>query len=175
MKKIASVAAISAITLSMVCLAQAAEQTPQKLEVTPQTKKLEVRHSQIGYRSTLLFYTFAEQKTVLKLLIGNRDKTFPVTAEIYVFDAEVTPRGISKWLNNQHSDGIYPEVPEPAKVVKLPKKNAAVKTHKLINQSELPFGAYDNYAVTFEVAGYKGDGIELSGFKGETKVHVKAK
>ena len=45
-----------------------------------QVKKLAVTSSQIGYRNTLLFYTFNDQKTVLKVLIDNKNKDFPVEA-----------------------------------------------------------------------------------------------
>ena len=40
------------------------------LEVTKSTPKAEVRNSQIGYRDTLLFYTFTDQKAVLMLQLG---------------------------------------------------------------------------------------------------------
>ena len=44
-------------------------------------QKLEVRHSMIGLRNTLLFYTFKDQQAILTLSIGNTDVTFPVTGK----------------------------------------------------------------------------------------------
>jgi len=154
----------------------AAEEAPRLLEVNKQTQKLEVRHSQIGYRSTLLFYTFPEQKSVLKLEIGNRDKTFPVTATVYLFAGDVTAKGLKKWLNNQHSDGLYPDVPEPASVLKIPAKVCAVTSHKASGVSKQPFGVYENFDVKFAVIDYAGDKhFKLQGFNGATKVHVKTR
>jgi hypothetical protein len=159
---------------SLACAEGAGEKT-KVLQVTKLTKNLEVRQSQIGFRSTLLFYTFKEQKTVLKLQFGNRDKTFPVTGTVYVFADSVTEEGIKKWLNNQHSDGLFPDVPKPVSH-KLPAKVCKVTSHKMTGQTKQRFGEYDNYDVTFEVKDYAGKtGIKLKGFKGATKVHVKTK
>jgi hypothetical protein len=146
----------------------------KSLEVKTTTARLEVRHSQIGYRSTLLFYTFAEQQTVLRLQFGNQDKTFPVTGVVYVFDKTVTAEGIKKWLNNQHSDGLFPDVPQPNATIKIPAKVCTVTSNKLLDNTKQRFGEFANYAVTFEVKDYTDKTtIKLKGFKGETKVHVK--
>lgn len=158
------------------CVEGAQDKSPTILKVEKNTPKLEVRRSQIGYRSTLLFYTFKNRKAVLKLQFGNRDKTFPVTGTIYVFAKNVTENGIKKWLNNQHSDGLYPDVPRPERTLKIPAKLCKVTTHKLIDHTKLPFGEYDNYAVTFSVNDYAdAKNLTLKGFKGATKVHVKTK
>jgi len=36
-----------------------------------------------------------------------------MTATVYIFDDSVTEDGLKKWLNNQHSDGLFVDVPEP--------------------------------------------------------------
>jgi hypothetical protein len=168
------------LTLCIACLTFGAEEAPRKapkvLEINKLTQKLEVRHSQIGYRNTLLFFTFNEQKTVLKLQIGNRDKTFPMTATVYIFDDSVTKDGLKKWLNNQHSDGLFPDVPRPISTLKIPATVCKVTSHKLVDNTKQPFGEYANYAVTFEVKDYADMmNIKLKRFTGETKVHVKTK
>ncbi len=176
MKKLAAALtcfASIAVCFALLAPANAAEEAPKSLEVTKKTKKLEVRHGQIGFRSTMLFYTFADQKAVLKVHIGNRDKTFPVTVTAYVFDKDVTADGIGKWLNNQHSDGLFPEVPEPIKTIKLPAKSGKVTAHKLTGETEQFNNIWDNYDVTVEVKTYAGEGVKINGFKAETKVHVK--
>lgn len=168
-------------TLLTVCIASLGlgaeeEKSPKVLKISKETKKLEVRQSQIGYRDTLLFYTFNEQKTVLKLRIGNKDKSFPVTAEFYIFEDSVTEEGIKKWLNNQHSDGLFPDVPEPIAKHKAPEEVCKVTSHKLIDHTKQQFGEYDNYAITFEVTDYTDmKNVKLKGFEGETKVHIKTK
>lgn len=146
------------------------------LEVGKTTEKQEIRDSQIGFRDTLLFYTFKEQKAVLKLQIDNKNKTFPIVGTIFVFADDVTEEGLAKWLNNQHSDGLFPEVPEPVATHKLPAESCKVVSHKLIDRSKEFFGEYDNYSVAFEVKDHAAKkGISLKGFSGTATVHIKTK
>lgn len=164
------------IALCSVLIGMAATTHALPLDVAgKQVQKKEVRHSMIGYRSTLLFYTFSEQKAVLRLQIGNTDNTFPVTAKIYSFDQAVTADGLKKWLNNQHSDALFGDAPRPASTHELPANVCAVTSHKLIDQSKQRNGTFDNYLVTLTVKNYKGNGLALTGFSVDTKVHVKAK
>ncbi len=182
LKRVALSALFSFCIVGLTCADEAPEKDPEVLEVNKQTQKLEVRHSMLGYRDTLLFYTFKEQKTVLKLQIDNRDKTFPMTATIYVFEDCVTEDGLKKWLNNQHSDGLFPEVPNPVSIQKVPEKVCKVTSQKLLDNTKERFGEYANYAVNFKVKDFEGKdkgkgnaSIKLKGFTGETKVHVKTK
>ncbi|MDH3583704.1 MAG: hypothetical protein OER86_05770 [Phycisphaerae bacterium] len=139
-------------------------------------QKLEVRHSQIGYRNTLIFYTFSEQRAVLKVSIGNKDKTFPVTGTVYIFPAKTTADGLKKWLNNQHSDGLFPEVPKPAGTYQIPPKSCSTVSHKFIDHTKHFFGEYDNYTVKFRISDVTEKGIfKLNTFTSQTKVHVKTK
>lgn len=140
------------------------------------TKKLEVRHSFIGFRDTVIFYTFEEQKAVLRVGIDNETTDFPVTATVYVFAEDVTADGLSKWLNNQHSDGLFPEVPKPVASYKIPEKSCSKVSHKLIDRSKQELGEHDNYAVKFRIEDVTEKGVfQLKAFTSETKVHVKTK
>lgn len=166
-------------TLFLVCFAGLVhaggtqEKSTEVLNVK-KAKKLEVRQSQIGFRSTLLFYTFSKEKAVVKFEIGNRTKTFPMKGTVYLFAKNVTEEGISKWLNNQHSDGLFPDVPEPVKMINIPEKFCKVTSFKLVDQTKLPFGTYDNFDVTFEIREFTDrNNVTVPGFTGETKVHIK--
>ena len=180
MKRTTRIAALATVllTASIVGLTIAevrAADTIRTLEVGADTPRLEVRYSQIGFRDTLLFYTFTEQNAVLKLQFGNKDKTFPVKGTLYFFADTTTEEGLKKWLNNQHSDGLFPDVPEPISLHKLPADICKVTSHKLIDRSKQAFGEYDNYAVIFKVIAYADmKSVKLKEFSGETKVHVKS-
>lgn len=161
---------------SLVCAEGKEDKSSKALEVTKSTPKLEVRESQIGYRDTLLFYTFADQNAVLKLQIGNKDKSFPMAGTIYIFADSVKEDDLKKWLNNQHSDGLFPDVPEPIGTHKIPDKTCNVTAHKMIDRSKQEFGEYDNYSVTFDVKDYADKkSVALKGFSDTAKVHVKTK
>jgi hypothetical protein len=146
------------------------------LEVTKSTPKVEVRDSQIGYRDTLLFYSFADRMAVLMLQIGNKDQSFPMAGTIHVFADSVKKEDLEKWINNQHSDALYPDVPEPKSTHKLPGESCKVTSRKVIDRSKQMFGEFDNYSVTFEVKDYSDNkGVALKGFSDTAKVYVKTK
>lgn len=167
------------LTFSLAGLVRAGDKddsSPTTLEVTKATRKVEVRASQIGFRDTLLFYTFTAQRAVLKLQIDNTDPSFPVAATVYIFGASVKEGDLEKWINNQHSDGLFPEVPEPVTTRKLPKNTCKVTSSKLIERSKQTFGEYDDYAVMFVVKEYSdSQGLALKGFSDASKVYVKTK
>lgn len=173
----ASLSSVFAILVANLVVAAEGENMPVKtLEVKNTTEKLEVTASQIGFRDTLIFYTFKDLKAVLKLQIDNKDKTFPMTGTVYLFAENVDGEGLSKWLNNQHSDGLYPEVPVPITTQKIPAGVCKVTSNKFIEPVKQPFGEYDSYAVTFAVA----DATDkktyaVKGFTGMTRVYVKTK
>jgi len=139
-----------------------------------QTEKLEVGSSLVGYRDTLVFYTFKKQKAVLRVLIDNKSKKFPVAAQLYVFEDSVSEDGLKKWLNNQHSDGLFPDVPEPVATHKIPADSCNLKSQKLIDHSKESFGEYDNYSVTFKISGVKEIGdFSIKDFTDKATVHLK--
>ena len=137
--------------------------------------KLEVWHSMIGFRNTLVFYTFDDQKAVVKLNIGNQDTKFPVKTTIYLFPENTTAKGIGKWLNNQHSDGLFPDVPRPEKMIEIDNK-ASVKNFKELEKKELRGKKFIAYEVNIEVDAFSDKtNVKLNSFKLTTKVHVPVK
>jgi hypothetical protein len=128
----------------------------------------------IGFRNTLIFYTFKDQKAVLRLVIDNKNRDFPISATIYAFADDVTKEGLKKWLNNQHSDGLFPDVPVPTATHPVPAGSCKAISHKLAGTSKAPNGEFEDYAVTYEVRDVPAiEGILLKDFTAEAKVRVK--
>ena len=105
---------------------------------SPKPDRVEIRHSMLGYRDTVVFYTFKEQRAVMVLNIGNSDETFPITASVYLFDKTTTEKGLKKWINNQHSDALFGDAPEPLATRKLPAGFCTVTSREQTGTSENP-------------------------------------
>ena len=142
-------------------------------------EKREVRHSMIGLRNTLIFYTFKDQQAVMVLLIDNKDETFPVTGKVHLFDESTTEEGLKKWINNQHSDGLFPDVPNPSSTTELPKDVLKVISHKKTGTSDNPGprpGVFNHFEVELEIGDHEVEGkFKLSTFKEKSTVSVPAK
>ncbi|MEE2990447.1 MAG: hypothetical protein VX715_07520 [Planctomycetota bacterium] len=139
-----------------------------------QVQKLEVSSSLGGFRNTLIFYTFQDQKAVLKIVIDNKSTKFPVAATLYTFAENVTEEGLKKWLNNQHSDGLFVDVPEPTANHKIAAGSCKTLSHKFIDQAKSPFGKYDNYSVAFQIRRVAKTGkFRVKDFTDKATVHLK--
>jgi hypothetical protein len=164
-------------TLALV--AHGAEPTGKAKLLDPadkEVKKLVVTQSQIGYRNTLVFYTFPEQQAVLRVSIDNKDTTFPLAATLYTFAADVSEDGLAKWLNNQHSDGLFADVPEPTATAEIPAKSLKLIAHKRAGQEKVFNGTFDKYMVEFQMSmAPELKGAQIEDFKDSVPVFVKAK
>lgn len=138
-------------------------------------EKNEIMHSMIGIRNTLLFYTWNDQKAAVRLIIDNNSTKFPVKGTVYLFDPSTTKEGLAKWLNNQHSDGLFIDAARPTKTVDLPEGSCTVSEHKLLDANkESRNGIFGEYEVTVTVKDLEEKGLfKLKGFKDKTTVFVK--
>jgi hypothetical protein len=138
-------------------------------------KRLEVSQSQIGFTSTKVFYTLADQRVVVVIDIDNGKKGFPVSGKVCQFAKDVTLEGMAKWVNNQHSDGLFPNVPEPTATVKLPADACQSLESKLLGQKTVNDTAYNEYRVEIKLAETKvNDQLRLQELKDAVKVYVVA-
>lgn len=137
-------------------------------------KKIEVTSSMIGFRDTLRFYVFEEAKAVLKVRIDNKDLKFPVSAQLYVFADDIDAEGLAKWVNNQHSDGLFADAPEAKATHEIPAASCAAKSHELVKAVQEPFGKFDRYSVTFGIKDVPAlGGFKLKDFTDQATVLVK--
>ncbi len=148
-----------------------------KEQVKPE--KVEVAYSMLGFRNTLVFYTFEKQKVVLKILIDNQDQSFPLSGELFQFDSTTTAQNLKNWINNQHSDAIFPDVPQPVFTKKLPKGFCKVIASEQIRAHDNPGpvpGKFTEFKVQYSVkARNVGKNIKIPSFADDAKVFVQNK
>jgi hypothetical protein len=141
-----------------------------------EAKKEQIRHSMIGMRDTLIFYTFAEKGAVLVLRIDNKSAALPVSATVHFFAPGTTAEDLGKWVNNQHSDGLFPEVPEPVITNRLAAGTCTVTARELVGQEKqaLNDDVFADYKVKLTVKEHREAGkFHLPAFADEASVFVK--
>ncbi len=117
-------------------------------------KKIEVSSSMMGFRDTLKFYVFKEEKAVLRVQIDNKNTKFPVSAKLYVFADDTTAEGLAKWVNNQHSDGLFVDAAVPKATHEIPAASCKAKAHeldKVVEGGGPRSGKFSRYKVTIEI------------------------
>ena len=158
--------------------------TARNLDVAD-AKKLEIRHGQIGPRDTLIFYTMADDAAVLQLNITHKAGKFTMHGKMHLFAEGLDAKEIGKWINNQHSCGLFPDVPKPTASIALPANACAVTESKLKEGKEVQQGGtvaalapdpnvkFQEYALKIKVNDLKMKGFSLKGFIAETSAFVK--
>ena len=87
-----------------------------------------------------------------------------------------TVEGLGKWLNNQHSDGLYPNIPQPISTLVLPTKLCNSSNPKFTDKTKTQLGNFDNYSIEFKVNDIERVGnFQIKGFSGKAMVHLKIK
>lgn len=152
MKSILSIFTAAGILLGISSL-QAAETTVDAKAQT--TTRTQVTQSMVGYRDTLVFYTFAAEKAVLVVRIDNKTDKFPAKATLHVFAQTAKAEDLANWINNQHSCGLFPDVPEPTASHAIPAESYSLVSQKIaevINQEHGPVPSkFNRYDVEFKI------------------------
>ena len=131
-------------------------------------------YSMMGPTSTGIYYVFTDKKAVLLVIIDNKNKDFPVSSEIFTFADDVTQKGLEGWVNNQHSDALFPDVPKPLKRHQNPAGSCKVISKKLVETTEIGNKSYEHYSVGFQLKNLPvRDTIKVNDFTDTARVNVK--
>tara|TARA_B110000908_G_scaffold95791_1_gene113345 strand:+ start:356 stop:1414 length:1059 start_codon:yes stop_codon:yes gene_type:complete len=131
-------------------------------------------YSMMGPTSTGIYYTFTDKKVVLLVTIDNKSKDFPVSAKIFTFADDATQKGLEGWVNNQHSDALFPDVPNALETHQIPAASCKVISKKLVETTEIRNTEYENYSVEFQLKNVPIiDGIKLNDLSDVAGVNVK--
>ncbi len=126
---------------------------------------------------TQLFYHLRDQNAVVTLRLGNQSTDFYPEIAVHIFDPDLTDEGISEWINNQHSDGLYFGAPEPTEVYTLSEQSYAITSRSAGGHAAGTYGdEYDTYNLEISVDDVSVDGLfHLEGFVAEATVHVQTR
>lgn len=165
------------VTCGLTAAAAEAAKEITKLDLAGKNvKREEVSQSQIGLTSTKLFYTVAEQQAVVVIHLDNTKKEFPATGKVYVFEKVATAEDLAKWINNQHSDGLFPDVPEPKASFNLPAEACKTVESKLVGTTSANNTTYHQHTVVIKInEANVNEQLKIKEFKDMAKVYVMAK
>jgi hypothetical protein len=117
------------------------------------------------------------QAAVLVLHIGNKDAALPVSGTVHLFAPGTNAEALAMWVNNQHSDGLFPDVPEPTLSSKLPQGSCIVIARERVGQEKSPIrdDVFNDYKLKLTVKDYWLEGkFHLHGFEDGANVFVKS-
>lgn len=174
--------ACAALLLSVPACAAgaAANQAPARIVgFTADTAGLEVNryYSLHAHGPTRKFYAFPDRRIVVVVHVNPaRADAIETTAVVHVFPATADPAGIDKWINNQHSDALYPDAAVPERTVEVaPERLRAKATGPLEHEVGGNGDEYDRYRVDFTIDGFTAGDLTVKPSQGSAAAFVRTK
>lgn len=128
------------------------------------------------YGATQVFYFFKNEKAILHLTMANTSMDFNLLASVLVFDEAEKLEDIEKWINNQHSDGIYADPAVPLLSYPLSAEQAQVVASSFVEaQSGYNGDEYEHYKVEVFFDNVLSEYFYLNSFNTTLPVFVKTK
>jgi hypothetical protein len=105
----------------------------RKVAISLETDAREVNRyfSPYAHGPTQKFFVLSEARVVV--LVATSDGKSDASATVYVFPEETTAEGIDRWINNRHSDALYPDAAEPERAIKVPDGKFHAKAGAVVN------------------------------------------
>jgi len=135
-----------------------------------------VRHFLGGFRNTIVFITIPEQQAVVKLVVDPTSREFPTMGQVILFTQDTNAEMIAKWINNQHSCGLFPDVAEPVFTGNLPEGCCVVIDREKVGEAIGPMdqAPYHDYKLKISVKAHTEPGrYSLQAFEIETAAYLK--
>ncbi len=129
------------------------------------------------FTRTLKFYHFEEHNAVLLIEFDNQTRAFNSTVSLALFDVSENEETIGKWINNQHSDGLYFDAATPSETLELSPDSVKITSRSLIACLSGNFGdEYEQTAIEFSVANLSKPGVYfLNGFADQSVVYLQTR
>lgn len=162
-------AAVSAIPT----VARAAERSVEITAATP-GREINRYYSMYAHGPTKKFYTLPDARIVVVVATG--DTTPNATATIHVFPEATTPEAMAKWINNRHSDAIYPDAAEPERSIPVPADRFHATASAPLEHEVGPNGdEYDRVRVDFTIDAFEDGDVRVKASKGTLDAYLRTK
>lgn len=167
---------ISAVALACLVPAAVASAAERRVAFTADTPATEINryYSPLAHGPTQKFYVLPASKVVV--VVATADGKAEASATIHLFAAEVVAEDIAKWINNQHSDALYPDVPLPVRSVAVPADRFHTKVGPPLDHEKGEAGdEYDRVRVEFTIDAFKDGDLTVDASRGALDAFIRTK
>ncbi len=146
-------------------------------ESTTDTKSFVQCFCDALYRSTLQIYHFEAQNSVLMIEFDNTSSAFETSAVLHLFDAVATREDIARWINNQHSDGLFINPAQPVQSYTIEPQHITITSSAYVESlGGFSGDEYEKYQIEFTVANLvEADAYHLNGFSDQASVFLQTR
>lgn len=168
--------ACRAVLVLILAAATASAAETREVVIGPKTDAREVSRyfSLRAHGPTQKFFVLRDVGVVV--VVATSDGTSDASATIHVFPEGSTAEGIDRWINNRHSDAIYPEAAEPDRVIKVPGGKFRAKAGAVVGH-EVGSGGdeYDRVPIEFTIEPFEDGDVVVRASQGTLEAFVRTK
>ena len=167
-----------AVALAWACFAVMphAPAAERRVAIQADTPATEINryYSLLAHGPTKKFYVLPAAQVVV--VVATADGKADASATIHVFPADITAEGIAKWINNQHSDALHPDVPQPLRSVEVPAERFHAKAGPPLEHEQGEGGdEYDRVRVEFTIDAFQDGDIAVEASQGTLDAFIRTK
>lgn len=172
--------------LALVCLAlfgggaiRAEAEAPLRkrtVSFSPDTPATEVNRyfSPLAHGPTKKFFLLADERVVV--LVATADGTAEAGATVFLFPDETTLEGMERWINNLHSDALFPDAAEPTASIELPDRVFHARAGPPLEHEIGPGGdEYDRVRVEFSCDAFEDETLSIDPSRGSLDAYIRTK
>lgn len=148
----------------------------REVVIGPKTESREVNRyfSLHAHGPTQKFFVLPDVRVVV--VVSTRDGTSDASATIHVFPESATAEGIGRWINNRHSDAIFPEAAKPERVIEVPDERFRAQAGRVVGH-EVGSGGdeYDRVPIEFTIEPFQDGDVIVRAARGVLDAFVRTK
>ncbi|MFM9010065.1 MAG: hypothetical protein ACKON8_04130 [Planctomycetota bacterium] len=148
----------------------------REVAIGPDTPAREVNRyfSPSAHGPTQKFFVFADARIVV--LVATVDGTSDASATIHVFPEGTSSEGVDRWINNRHSDALFPDAAEPERTIKVPDAKFRAKAGAVVGHEVGQGGdEYDRVPVEFAIEPFTDGDVVVRASRGSLDAFVRTK
>lgn len=110
------------------------------------------------------------------VVVATIDGTSDASATIHAFPEGTTAEGIDRWVNNQHSDALYPDAAQPERMIRVPEAKFRSKPRAVVGHEVGEKGdEYDRVPVAFTIEPFEDGDILVRASQGVLDAFARTK
>jgi len=159
---------------------RAADPPPARVvQITADTAGREVNryYSPQAHGPTRKFHVFPEQRVVVVVNVNPASAdAIDTTVVVHLFAAGTDADALEKWVNNQHSDALFADAPQPQRSITVARERLHTKVAGPLEREVGDGGdEYDRYRVDFTIDGFTDGDLTVKPSQGSAAAFVRTK
>ena len=146
------------------------------IAITADTPAHEVSRyfSMYAHGPTKKFYRVPDASSVVVVTTGVTEPD--IVATIHIFPEATSPKAIDKWINNRHSDALYPDAAKPERAIDIPAERLRTTASEPLDHEVGPNGdEYDRVRVDFTIDAFQDGDVTVKPSRSSLNAFLRTK